>query len=148
MLRYPSAMPLDSAGAPRARRRALGIRAASTASGDSERLLDLRDDAVRRVEELRVHLRPAADVADLEQLRARRKVLLELAEDVHVGRPEAVLSPDRLRRGRVQPRDELLRLGLVPGVERSDGRLDLQRRFRDQVVDGLALRLRELRIAL
>src|SRR5215468_820495 len=108
-------MPLLSAGAPRARRRALGIRRASTASGDSEALLDLRDDPVRRVEELGVHLAPAADVADPEEPRPRRELRLVLAGDRRVDRAEAVRGPDRLRRGRVEPVDELRRLGLVPG---------------------------------
>src|SRR5882724_8814033 len=134
-------MPLLRAGAPRARRRALGIRAASTASGDPERLLDLRDDAVRRIEELRVHLVPTADEADLEELRARRELLLVLAEDVQVDRAKAVLGPDRLRRRRVEPVDELGRLRLVAGVHGRERRLDLEGRLRDRVEDRLALRL-------
>src|SRR3954447_17864470 len=101
MLRYTSAMPLDSAGAPRPPRRAPGIRATSTASGDSEALLDLRDDAVRRIEELRVHLRPTADVADLEQLRPGRELLEELLLDARNDGTEPVLRPDRLRGRRV-----------------------------------------------
>src|SRR5262249_19176773 len=145
-LRYPSAIPLDSVGAPRARRRTLGSRAASTASGDSERLLDLRDDARRRIEELLVHLRPPPDVPDLEELRPRRKLSLELAEGAQVGGAEAVLRPDRLCRRRVEPAHELLGLRLVSGVERCNRSLDLQGRLRDQVVDGLALRLGELRV--
>src|SRR5436190_20477076 len=146
-------MPLLSPGAPSARRRALctpglGTRAASTASGDPERLLDLRDDPVRRVEELRIHLVPAADVADLEELRTRRELLLVLPQDVGVDRAEAVLCPDRLRGRRVEPVHELPRLGLVRGVDGCKRRLDLQRRLRDGVEDRLALRLRVLRIAL
>src|SRR4029077_18392425 len=76
-LRYPSARPLLRVGAPRARRRAPGIRAASTASGDPQTLLDLRDYPVRRIKDLRVHLVPAADEADLEQLRPRRELRVE-----------------------------------------------------------------------
>src|SRR6266540_4608350 len=100
-LRYASASPLLRAGVPRARRRALGIpplgmRATSTASGNSEALLDLRDDPAGRVEELGVHLVPAADVADLEELRPRRELLLVLAQNVHVDRAEAVVGPDGL----------------------------------------------------
>src|SRR5258705_8188787 len=102
-------MPLLRAGARRARRRALGIRAPTPASGDPERLLDLRDDAVRRIEELRVHLVPTADEADLEELRPRRELLLVPAEDVQVDRAEAVVGPDGLRRRRVEPVDELRR---------------------------------------
>src|SRR5438105_3039296 len=97
-LRYPSATPLLKVGAPRARRRTLGNLATSTASGDPQTLLDLRDDSVRRIEEPCVHAIPAADVADLEEPWARRKLLRELPRDIHVDRPEAVLGPDRLRR--------------------------------------------------
>src|SRR5207245_5071436 len=97
-LRYPSARPLLNVGAPGARLRAPGIRAASTASGDSQALLDLRHDPVRRVEELGVHLVPAADEADLEQLRSRRELRLVPLEDGWVDRAKAVLRPDRLCR--------------------------------------------------
>src|SRR5579862_9997294 len=145
-------MPLLSAGAPRARARALGIRATSTASGDSEALLDFRHDPVRGVEELRVDLVPAADVADLEQLRRERELRMRAARELLLDRgqdrAEAVLCPDRLRCRRVQPVHELLRGGLVRTLHGGDRRLDLDRRLRDEVVDGLALRLRKLRVAL
>src|SRR3954454_4018743 len=147
-LRSPSASPLASAGVPTARLRAAGIRAASTASGDSEALLDLRDDPVRRIEELRVDLVPPADVADGEELRPRRELLRVLVRNVHVHGPEPVLRPDRLRLGRVQPLDELLRLGLVRAVDCGNRRLDLQRRLRDEIEDRLSRRLCELRVAL
>src|SRR6476660_5834692 len=141
-------MPLLKVGAPRARRRALGSRATSTASGDPQTLLDLRDDPVRRIEEPRVPAIPAADVADLEEPRPRRELLRKPPRDVHVDRAEAVLRPDRLSGRRVEPVDELLRLRLVAAVDSREWRLDLQRRLWNQVVDRLALRLRELRIAL
>src|ERR1700704_6073688 len=80
-LRYPSASPLLSEGAHRPRRRPLDIRAASPASGYPQALLDLRDDSVRRVEELGIDLVPAADVADLEQLRPGRELRLERLRD-------------------------------------------------------------------
>src|SRR2546430_1858797 len=141
-------MPLLRVGPPRARRRALGIRAASTASGNPQRLLDLADDPVRRIEELGVHLVPAADVADLEELRARWELLLVLAQNVHVDWAEAVVGPDGLSGRRVQPVDELRRLRLVAGVHGGERSLDLQRRLRDRVEDRLALRLRVFRVAL
>src|SRR5690349_2465238 len=112
-LRYVSAMPLERSGVPRARRRALGIRSASTASGHPEALLDLRDDAVRRIEELGVHLGPAADVSDREELRPRRELRLEPTQHVEVDGTEAVLRPDRLRRRRVEPLGELRRRRLT-----------------------------------
>src|SRR6059036_2611056 len=124
------------------------MRAASTASGDSQTLLDLRDDPRRRVEELGVDLVPAADVADLEQLRPGRERRLETLRDGRVDWAEAVLRPDRLCCRRVQPVDELRRLGLVRAVDDGERRLDLQRRLGDRVEDGLALRLRVLRVAL
>src|SRR3954452_6455177 len=149
-LRYVSAMPALRNGVPRARLRALGTRArraASTASGNSERLLDLRDDAVRRVEELLLDLGPATDVADLEELRARRELRLVLLQHRGIRGTEPVLGPDRLRGRCVEPVHELFRLGLVAAVDRGERRFDLKRRLRDQVEDGPALRLRELRVA-
>src|SRR5688500_14136007 len=89
-------------GAPPKRRPAReGIRTASAAaalaglSGDPQLLLDPCDRAVLRVEEVRAHLVPAAELVDLEQLRRRGVLLLvgQLGQD----RAVALLDVDLLR---------------------------------------------------
>src|SRR5438270_11282690 len=75
---------------------------------DPQALLDLRHDALVRVEELIRNLRPAAELRDLEQS-ARRRV----AGLVHEARdhgPVAVVGIDPLRLLRMQEVYERLRL--------------------------------------
>src|SRR5438552_15265965 len=106
-LRYRRAPPLVSVGPPSARRRARGSRTTSTACADTEALFDLRDDAVRRIEELRVHLVPATDVVDREELLRERELRMRAARvallDARQHGAEAVVGPDRLCRRRVEP---------------------------------------------
>src|SRR3954449_4242417 len=89
-------------------RKAAGRRAtvALSATADAERVLDLCDRAAGRVEELRVHGRPAAEVLDGEQLRRRREL-----RRVDVGLHDwavAVVGEDLLRGVGVQVVDERL----------------------------------------
>src|ERR1700733_3784235 len=79
-------------------------------SWDPRRLLDLDHRAVGRIEELIVHLRPAAEAVHGEQLRDRRERAGELLGDARQDRPVALLPPQLLRGGRQQPVD--VRLGL------------------------------------
>src|SRR5262249_12793411 len=88
-LRYASASPPVVIGEPRARRRALGRRAAGATSGAPQPALDLRHHPVVGVEELLGDLVPAADVGDLEQLRSRRELLHVLLSDARDDGPVA-----------------------------------------------------------
>src|SRR5919198_3692243 len=99
--------PTESAGATCGRARGAGRGAALAAI----RRLDLRHDPCARVEELLLHLRPAADVLDREQLQPDREV--EPLRDTVDHRPVAVLGEGPLRRLRAQELEEGLRLLLV-----------------------------------
>src|SRR5687768_8326559 len=90
MLRYAVAMPMPN-GAPLARR----PRVALAGSADTQLLLDLRDRAVLRVEELRADLVPAAELVDLEQVRRSRE--LRLVRELLQDRAVAVILVDLLR---------------------------------------------------
>src|SRR3954465_3610888 len=73
--------------------------------GDAKVLLDLADDAVG-VEELRVHLGPAAELVDREQaLRPRELLVIGRGR---VDRAVALLGEDLLRRRAAGVLDELL----------------------------------------
>src|SRR5688572_32477632 len=82
-----------------------------TLSSASGLLLDPRHDAVARIEEAAVDLRPAAEELDREQLRPDRK--REAAGCARDDRAIAVLREDLLRRRRAQVTDERVRSRLV-----------------------------------
>src|SRR5437763_7265693 len=87
--------------------RAPGSASALLGSGDSQPLLDLGDDPVARIEELRHHLVPAAHVVDREEAGGRGE--LALVHERGHNRSVAALGEDLLRRVGVQPVGELLR---------------------------------------
>src|SRR6266516_4184963 len=95
-LRYavltPTARPAPPLGRARGSGSASGLAAKTS--------LDRRHDARVRVEELLLHLRPAADVADREQLLRVREAELLLHRLQH--RPIARLGEERLLLRRVQ----------------------------------------------
>src|SRR3954468_2928623 len=153
-LSHSVATPSDSAAAPsgaaaaRGRRRKTDPPAAgaelraSLGSGDPRRLLDLRDRALVRIEELVVDLRPAAEVADREQPLRRRELRLVLGKDGLVDRPVAPVGEDLLRRRRQRVLHERLRLLEVLRLRDDRDRvLDGDRLVGDDVVDLLALLL-------
>src|SRR5262249_16691845 len=109
--------------------------------------LDLRHDPVARVEELLVHLRPAAEPLDREHTR-RIGEAESLRRAAH-HRAVAVLGPDHLGGLRAQEVDE--RPGRGPVRARLDGGdrvRDLDRRLRHHEVDRLVVLLREDRLVL
>src|SRR5690349_17803725 len=76
----------------------------ASATRDAQLVLDLRDGAVLRVEELLVHRRPATEIVDGEQrLRGRELRLVEVGGD---DRPVAVLREGLLRGIGVEEVDE------------------------------------------
>src|SRR3954447_6653345 len=133
----PSESAPDPPGAAEesARRRAVGSAdcadpdppalSASLRSGDPRRLLDLRDRALVRVEELVVDLRPAAEVADREEALRRRELRLVRGEDRLVDRAVAPVGERLLGVGREREVEE--RLGLL--------RVARPRDDRDRVLD-------------
>src|SRR3954467_15372267 len=140
----PSASVPDPPGAAEesARRRAVGRAddaaglSASLGSGDPRRLLDLRDRALVRIEELVVDLRPAAEVADREQALRRRELRLVRGEDRLVDRAVAPVGEHLLGSGRERVLHERLRLRLVLRLgDDRDGVLDRDRLVGDHVVD-------------
>src|SRR6185295_486722 len=160
-LSHTVAMPSESAPDPpgaaeeRARRRAVGVAApaaevrTSLGSGDPRRLLDLRDRALVRIEEVVVDLRPATEVADREQALRRRELGLVRVEDPLVDGPVAPVGERllRLRRQReVEERLCLLRMARLR--DDRDRVLDQDRLVGDDVVDLLALLLRRDRLVL
>src|SRR3954469_10639988 len=122
---------------------------ASLGSGDPRRLLDLRDRALVRVEEVVVDLRPAAEVADREEALRRRELGLVGVEDLLVDGPVAPVGERllRLRReGEVQECLRLLRMARLR--DDRDRVLDRDRLVGGHVVDLLALLLRRDRLVL
>src|SRR4051812_21636755 len=103
--------------------------------GDAKALLDLADDPVG-VEELRVHLGPAAELVDREQA-LRLRELLRVGRG-RVDRAVALLGEDLLRWGAARELDELLR-ALLPVLGYGDRVLDQDRLVGDDVVDVRAL---------
>src|SRR3954467_1574117 len=157
----PSESAPDPPGAAEesARRRAVGSAdcadpdppalSASLRSGDPRRLLDLRDRALVRVEELVVDLRPAAEVADREEALRRRELPLVPREDRLVDRAVAPVGEHLLGSGRERVLHERLRLRLVLRLgDDRDRVLDRDRLVGDDVVDLLALLLRGERLVL
>src|SRR5918995_1850348 len=105
-------------------------------------LEDLRHDALLGVEEVRVHLVPAPELADLEQA-GRRRELIGPLRALH-DRAIALADEDLLGLRRVQEVHELLRQ--LGGGRLRGGRdrvLDQDRLIRHHVVELLALLLRE-----
>src|SRR3954447_17110349 len=162
-LSHTVAMPSDNSPEPpgaaeeRERRRAVRVGRgdpptpvrASLGSGDPRGLLDLRDGALVRVEELVVDLRPAAEVLDREKTLRRRELRLVPVEHGLVDRAVAPLGELLLAGGGERVGDERLRLLRVAGL-RDDGDrvLDRDRLVGDDVVDLLALLLRRERLVL
>src|SRR3954447_13271570 len=132
-------IPGRPAAATRRRRGSRTVRA-SPGSGDPCLVLDLGDGAVGRVEEVGHHLVPATEVVDREQRLGRRELRLELRGDRRHDWTVPVLGEDRLRLGRPEEVEELLRLRLGLGRDR-DGVLDEDRLVGRDVVDLLALLL-------
>src|SRR3954462_5493285 len=145
--------PREAAAATRERpagRRA-GARAvtASTVSGDPRLLLDLREGARRRVEERVVDLAPAAEVADREEARRRRKLRRVGLQDGLVDGPVAPVGELLLRRLGEREAHERLRLGQrLALLHDGDRVLDRDRPVGDHVVDVLPLLLRRDRLVL
>src|SRR4051812_29145589 len=123
-----------------ARRRGSETGSASLGSGDSRGVFDLRNGAVRRVEEVGHHLVPATEVVDGEQRLGRRELRRVLLGHRLDDRAVAVLGEDRLRLRGPQEVEELLRLGLGLGRDRHRV-LDQDRLVGRDVVDLLALLL-------
>src|SRR5215208_1793726 len=143
--RYAVANPPTSAGRRARRPRAAGTATAALASGASDLALDRRHDPLARIEELRLHLLPAAERPDREQIRPRRE--LELAGDALHDGPVARLREDPLRRGGVEEVAErpCRRRGALRGREWV---LDQDRRLRDHVLHRLVLLPGEDRLVL
>src|SRR5215208_7881853 len=97
-------------------------------------LEDLGDDTLLRIEEGVVHLTPAPELVDLEELRGGRE-LVRARHALDHG-PVPLAREDLLGLGGVEEVDE--RLGLVRGlalVVDGDGVLDQKRLVGDDVVD-------------
>src|SRR5215204_24338 len=134
--RYAVASAPVSAGRRARRAGAAGTATAALASGASDLALDLRHDPVAGVEELRLHLLPAAERPDCEQVRPRRE--LELARDALHDGAVSGLREDALRRGGVEEVAERLGGGRRV-LRRSERVLDQDRRLRDHELDRLLL---------
>src|SRR5215212_1220998 len=150
MLRYDIAMPRPRTS-PLTGNVLDGATAASLAGGSALPLglEDLRDDALLGIEELVVHVAPAPELAYLEQLWRRREVDAGRSRYPLDDRPVALGREDPLRLGRIEEVDE--GLGLVEVLGLVDGRdrvLDLDRLVGHDVVDVLALLLRQDRLVL
>src|SRR5918994_5024177 len=140
-------------------RRTLGARLAGAAGGRAAaavlaggsalplRLEDLGDRPLLRVEELVVHPAPAAELVDLEECRRGREVVRAGHPLAH--RPVALPDEDLLGLGCVEEVDERLRRRrLLRLVDDRDRVLDENRLVGDDVVELLALLLREDRLVL
>src|SRR5436305_5769272 len=153
-LRYAVASPTASAGRPArsgmpAGRRRLrrGPIAASAASGDSVRLLDLRHHAGGGIEVLLHHGRPAAELVDRAELRRGRELRLVHQRRLHGA--VALRGEDLLAGVRLEVVHERLRLrGVLRLAGDRDRVLDQDRLVRDHVVRGHALLLRRDRLVL
>src|SRR6266545_2575437 len=104
---------------------------------DPQVLLDPGDDALLRIEEVGVHLVPAAEVVDREQARRGRELVLVLVEHGLDHRAVAGVRPELLCLGRVQVLHEVLSLRRRVRGGR-DRRLDQDRVVGDDVVHVLA----------
>src|SRR5580765_1278162 len=134
--------PPPTASATGNRRTAGAAGARTAAASAAKALLDLRHQPGVRVEELLLHLRPAAEVVDGELLRPHGEAVA-LRRDLEHG-PVAARCEELLRRGRVEVLRERLRLGLLRAARRHRERVvDADCRLRDVEVDRLAASLRE-----
>src|SRR6266511_864622 len=141
--RYPATKPPPSTSPTGTWTRRAGAR--STAALLAKALLDLGHHSRVGIEELLLHLRPAADVADREQPRAHGEV--EVLQRALHDRAVAGLPEEPLRRRRIEKLHERLRRGEILRVlEDGDGVLNPDRRLRDHEVRRLALGERELRL--
>src|SRR5206468_8176124 len=104
--------PPPSTSATRGVRAAAGARTAAASTAKAR--LDLRHQPLVRVEELLLHLRPAAEILDREQLRPDREAEALVRTRDH--RPVTALREQPLRRRRVQVLHERLRGRLVLAV--------------------------------
>src|SRR5262245_54280159 len=93
--------PARSPGATRGRRAVMPL-----LSGNTLALEDLRDRPVLRVEEVRLDLRPPAEIGDGRELLRLREV--ELRRDLLVDRAVAVVAEDLLAVGR----EDVVEVGL------------------------------------
>src|SRR5438128_1440581 len=119
--RVKAAPRAPNARAARRERPRAGV-AVLLASGDPQRLLDLRDDARFGIEELLVHRLPTAERFDREEAGRRRELA---AGDARDDGPVALRRPDLLGFGGEQIVDELLRLGRARAAAHDrDGSLD------------------------
>src|SRR5580704_942562 len=109
----------------------------SFSGGDTQRLLDLRDDAGFRFEEFLVHLAPATERFDREQ--AGRRWEAARAGHARDHRSIALLHPNLLAGGGEQVVDELL--SLRRAADDGDRVLDQDRVLGDHVFDRRALLL-------
>src|SRR6266511_1374126 len=129
-------MPPPTTSPSRGARTRAGARSAAASAAKAR--LDLRHQAVVRVEELLLYLRPAAEVVDREQLRPHRKAeaLVRARQDG----PVAALREELLCARRVEELDEGLRRWLVLAVaKRCDRVVDPDRRLRYVEVRLLAV---------
>src|SRR5947209_17917449 len=92
-------------------------------SGNTRRLLDLGDEAARRVEELVLDRGPAAEVVDREQAARDRELRGVLLEDGLVDRAVAVRREDLLAGRRPEVLQERLGLRRVLGLRRHRDRV-------------------------
>src|SRR5437764_9533971 len=117
--------------------RRFSVTRTSLTSADTERFLDLCDDAVVGVEELVVHRAPAAELVDREEPRRSRELLL--VDQRGVDRAVALRLEDLLALLRAQERDELAGLrGTLAAGGHGDRVLDQDRLVRYDVVEVLA----------
>src|SRR5512132_32773 len=96
--------PPPTTSANRGVRTAAGTRMAAASTAKAR--LDPRHQPCVRVEEFLLHLRPAAEVVDRDQLRSHRKA--EALGRARQYRPVAALREQLLRRRRVEALDEAL----------------------------------------
>src|SRR5215212_240342 len=147
----PRAAPaMGTALGPRLTGAAGGGAAVASLTGGSAlslRLEDVGDLAALRVEELVAHLAPSAKLADLEQLRWCRELVRTggVLDDRTIALPHEQL----LCLGRIEELHERLRRVEVAALVHHGGRvLDQDRLVRYDVVEVLALLLREDRLVL
>src|SRR5262249_54320670 len=124
---------------------------ATLASDPADLFLDSCHHALVRIEELRLHLGPAAEseVVDGEEVGSLRELLAVRLEHALDDRAVAVVREHLLGSRRLQEPDELVRLVLVlAGLDHGDRVLDQDRRLRNDVLNGLLGKLSGDRLVL